>query len=226
MRATLTVSILSIVALFSATPARADPCAGASPFGDVPPGASYCTDALWAKNANITDGCGPSIFCPSSSVTRAQMVLFLRRMAGATFPANPHAESATLPAGDLDTTGLNSCTTTLAWNAGANASYAHVHAVVSMQAGASAADVQVSVGHSVNGGAFIPDHTTNQIVTVPAGQWGNASVIVNFVKLPANSLNHFWRVDLARAPGSATTGELTALRCQLRVLTQMDFVVP
>jgi hypothetical protein len=226
MKVTRTVSLFWIVTLLSPTQVHADPCTGPSPFLDVPAAASFCADALWAKNANITTGCGVNVFCPGSPVTRAQMVLFLRRMAGATYPANPHAESATLPAGDLDTTGLNSCTTTLALGVGANASYAHVHAVVSMQAGASAADVQVSVGHSVNGGAFIPDHTTNQIVTVPAGQWGNASVIVNFVKLAANSLNHFWRVNLARAPGSATTGELTALRCQLRVLTQMDFVAP
>jgi hypothetical protein len=226
MKVTPTVSLFWLVTLLSPTQARADPCSGPSPFADVSGAAGFCSDALWAKNANITTGCTGTLFCPGNPVTRAQMVLFLRRTALATYPANPHAESATLPAGDLDTTGLNSCTTTLPLNVGANASYAHVHAVVSMQAGASAADVQVSVGHSVSGGPFTPDHTTSQIVTIPAGQWGNASVIVNLVKLAAGSLNHFWRVNLARAPGSATTGELTALRCQLRVLTQMDFVAP
>ena len=59
-----------------------------SPFEDVFYYDGFCTDAVWAKNANITKGCADgSIFCPNDPVTRAQMVLFMRRMAEATFPS-------------------------------------------------------------------------------------------------------------------------------------------
>jgi hypothetical protein len=149
------------------------------------------------------------------------MVLFLRRTAAATFPAMRFTESATLPPGDLDSTGVNRCTTpALALFAGANASFAHVDAVASMQAGASAADVQMSVTSIVDGVPFDLPHLVNPIVTVPAGQWRQASVIASFRPLfPGTST--VWRIDLVRAAGSATTGELTALRCQIKVVSQM-----
>jgi hypothetical protein len=217
MRSALTVPLLSLVTL----------CPGSSPFGDVAQGALFCTDATWARNASITFGCGSGVdFCPDLSVTRAQMVLFLRRTAEATFPLSRFVESASLPAGDLDGAGLSSCATPpLAVASTANARYAHVHGVVSMRAGANAADVQMSVGHSIDGGAFTPDHTANQITSIPAGQWGNAAVMVSFVLLAPGTSN-VWRIDLARAVGSATTGELSDLRCQLKVVSHMDFDPP
>ena len=227
MRSAVTVLLLPVVTFVLPTPARADACSGASPFIDIPQAAGFCSDALWARNALVTVGCGAGpTFCPGQSVTRAQMVLFLRRTAEATFPSSSFAESATLPAGDLDTTGLATCTTTsLAVSADANARYAHVHGVVSMQAGASPVDVQVSVGHSVNGGAFTADHAATHIVTIPAAQWNSGAVIAGFVPISPGTAN-LWRIDLTRAPGSATTGELVGLRCQLKVISHMDAFPP
>jgi hypothetical protein len=216
---------LLIVACVGTAPAQADPCGGQSPFIDVPQNAGYCGDATWAKNANITTGCTATTFCPSSDVTRAQMVLFLRRMAVATFPTSRFTESFTLPPGDLDTTGVSSCTTpAIDLLATANLSFAHVHAVVSMRAGAGAADVQIRVGHSMDGGGF-SSHALPQIVTVPAGQWGNGFVMAGFMPVFPGTSNE-WRVELYRAPGSSTTGELSDLRCQLKVISLMAPVPP
>lgn len=63
--------------------ASADPCAGASPFADVAPGASYCTNTEWLANRKITLGCDATNFCPDLPVTRAAMALFMNRLGDA-----------------------------------------------------------------------------------------------------------------------------------------------
>jgi hypothetical protein len=63
--------------------ASAGPCAGASPFADVPATASYCTETEWLKNRNVTTGCGGANFCPGDFVTRGAMALFLKRLGDA-----------------------------------------------------------------------------------------------------------------------------------------------
>ncbi|GIK87354.1 MAG: S-layer homology domain-containing protein [Burkholderiales bacterium] len=216
---------LPLAALCVALPASADPCAGASPFSDVAPGDSFCSDATWAKNANITVGCTIGVFCPSDPVTRAQMVLFLRRMAEATFPAAILTESSAAPSGDLDTTGVAACTTANVPAPGLNEHASHVVAVVSLLGGATGADVQVAVSRSANGGGFVPASTVNPILSVPAGQWVNGSVMAPAVPMLVGS-TYRWRIDLARAAGSATTGELAGMRCQLKVFRSMEPVPP
>jgi len=224
MKRLLGVLMLLIFACLGTTQAQADPCGGQSPFNDVAQNDIFCSDATWAKNAQIVFGCNATDLCPHNPVTRAQVLLFLRRMAEATFPGQVFTESSAPPSGDLDTTGVNTCTTGSIAVLTANIRFAHVHAVVSLRAVASA-DVQVSVGHSVDGGAFSPNHTVNQIVTVPPGQWVNASVIVSLVPISPLTSNA-WRIDMSRAPGSATTGQLTDLRCQVKVITHMAPIPP
>ena len=133
--------------------AHAASCSGASPFGDVAQDAIYCSDALWAKNAGVTLGCTLQEFCPNDAVTRAQMVLFLRRTAEAGFPAAVQTESSELAPGSLGT-GLAACTTLATPHPGTNEQLAHVIAVVSLQGGAANADVQLSVSRSAGGGPF------------------------------------------------------------------------
>jgi hypothetical protein len=204
-----------------AQPVRADTCGdNTPPFDDVAQNAGFCSDAVWARNANITLGCGDGTnFCPQDAVTRAQMALFVRRFAESTFPVHRTSESTALPAGDLDTTGLDACTTTpIVLDAGANLSFAHLEAVVSMQGGASAADVEVSITFIRDGAPVGPGHLVNPVTTVPVGQWIHASVIGGFRPVFPGTSNA-WRVHVARAPGSATAGELAGLRCQLKVVS-------
>jgi hypothetical protein len=56
-------------------------CSG---FTDVAAGASYCSSVDFLKNRAITTGCASSptpLYCPGDYVTRAQMALFMNRLA-------------------------------------------------------------------------------------------------------------------------------------------------
>ena len=50
-------------------------------LGDVPSGASYCPSVQFLKNRAITLGCTATTYCPNDAVTRAQMALFMNRLA-------------------------------------------------------------------------------------------------------------------------------------------------
>jgi hypothetical protein len=209
-------------AMLSPTQARADECPEGTdpPFADIVNGDSFCEEAAWAKAAEITLGCDAfDNFCPYDFVTRAQMVLFLRRMAEATSPVSRFFESSALPPGDLDTGGLACTTSPLNVPTDAYGGFVLVDAVVSMRAGASAADVELTVNQRYLGVGG-PAHFVKPIVTVPAGQWRQASVITFYRPvLPQGTTD--WQVVLARAPGSSTTGELTDVRCQIKAIARL-----
>jgi hypothetical protein len=54
--------------------------AKSGPFFDADD-SPFRSSIIWAYRAGITGGCGPSRYCPTSSVTREQMAAFLRRAA-------------------------------------------------------------------------------------------------------------------------------------------------
>jgi hypothetical protein len=53
------------------------PCNGV--FTDVPIGAPHCANIERLKALNITQGCGPNLYCPLGNVTRQEMASFLVR---------------------------------------------------------------------------------------------------------------------------------------------------
>jgi peptidoglycan/xylan/chitin deacetylase (PgdA/CDA1 family) len=63
------------------------PAGRADHFRDVPPDSTHAASIGAAYEAGITRGCGPEQYCPSRSVTRAQMASFLARALG--LPAGP-----------------------------------------------------------------------------------------------------------------------------------------
>ena len=67
------------------------------PFTDVPDGAYYYDAVAWAVEAGVTSGTAAGRFSPNQACTRAQMVTFLWRAAGAPEPA-----SNVTPFTDLD----------------------------------------------------------------------------------------------------------------------------
>lgn len=77
---------LAILLLGAAVIARADPCPGSSPFSDVNASDGFCTNTEWLANRSITQGCGSGVFCPAQSVSRAQLALFMNRLAIALAP--------------------------------------------------------------------------------------------------------------------------------------------
>ncbi len=62
------------------------PSVSASPFVDADPSANYYTAMLWAVERGITNGTTPRTFEPYAPCTRAQMVMFLWRVAGRPTP--------------------------------------------------------------------------------------------------------------------------------------------
>ena len=64
-------------------------CAG---FTDTPDDGSgptaLCPSVQWLKNRGITYGCTATTYCPSSSVTRAQMAMFMQRLGNVLTPTD------------------------------------------------------------------------------------------------------------------------------------------
>lgn len=225
------VTLWSLLVMGSITSALAASCGdNGIPFLDVSANDIFCSDATWARNAGVARGCTEpdpvsqlSDLCPVTAVTRAQMVLFLRRTAEATFPSVFMTESSAASAG-LDGLGTPVCTTPvipafiaeLEPTPPPNGDFLHATAVISLLGGASAADVQVNVSRSMDGSPFFAATTVGSIVTVPAGQWADATVLSVFT--PNFQVDTRWRIDLTRAAGSATTGQLAGLRCQIKVI--------
>jgi hypothetical protein len=223
----LLLAVCAVLAILMTSQARAGGCTpGQNPFADVPDGSVFCTEALWMRNALVTVGCGNgSIYCGTEAVTRAQMALFMKRLARAVTPDTVYSGSGST--GDVDT-GLATCTTTPYTvppsNANVRTMLSAVGAVSFIANGN--ADVYASIEMSTNGGLFTPLGTplrvfapANQSTAVPV-LWsqtitgGSGALLV-----PGSSYQ--WRVLLLRAT-TGTTGEVTETRCNLLVTLPVD----
>ena len=81
--------------------AMASGCLGPSPFDDIAQNDSICSNAEWLKNRGVTLGCTANLYCPLDNVSRAQMALFMNRLAVALVPS-VNATSDTETNVDLD----------------------------------------------------------------------------------------------------------------------------
>lgn len=97
----------STVALVVATLAIAFPLGvlASHQFTDVPTSASYHDDVEALVDNGITFGCGGGMYCPSDSVTRAQMAQFLNRLGNLDGDATPSVDAASLQ-GSLPAVGV------------------------------------------------------------------------------------------------------------------------
>jgi len=77
--------------------AAASSCLGPSPFDDIPQNDPICSNADWLKNRGVTLGCTSNLYCPLDPVTRAQMALFMNRLAVALVPSVNLTEDITTP---------------------------------------------------------------------------------------------------------------------------------
>ena len=137
----------------------------------------FCEEAHWLRNALVTLGCGGDNFCPGQAVTRAQMALFMNRLATTLTPDVLVRIDSLSPTGDLDTGGVPLClTNTYAIPAGANGRYlSTMVASVSILTNGSA-DIKVEAEGSIDDGAFVMI-TGATPVHVPANQWTNVTHI-------------------------------------------------
>lgn len=221
--ATLFVCVLGWIA----GPAHAAVCNPAqSPFTDVPDASSFCTEVLWLRNALVTSGCAATLYCPSDPVTRAQMALFMRRLARALTPDILYAEQGGGP-GDLDT-GYPLCTTTLyAVPAGGNPRILLSAAGnISLLTDATA-DVFVNIQWSANGAPYVALGGMFALATVPGNQWTtipiqwSQSIQGGSGALLSAGTNHQFRINARRNAGS-TTGDVSASRCHLKIDLPVD----
>ena len=217
-------SVLIAIVVLASSDVRAVSCpAGQSPFTDVPDTAIFCTDALWLRNALVTLGCGNgTTYCPFDPVSRAQMALFMKRLATAIMPDVVHADVAAT-SGDLDGTGYATCVTPpYAIPSNANARiFGHAIGTVSILTDG-AADIAVTIEMSVNGGAFGTFLGNASRVLVPPNQWTVVPTMVAYTIIGPTGVHlapgdtYQWRISLQRQ-GSSTTGEVTSNRCQLAI---------
>ena len=70
-----------------------------NPFDDVPAGRFYTDAVLWAVEQGITQGTSETTFSPNETVTRAQTVTFLWRMAKSPAPTSDENPFKDVPAG-------------------------------------------------------------------------------------------------------------------------------
>ena len=218
-------SLLFALSLFVASAAHAGSCLpGQSPFSDVPDGEIFCNEALWLRNALVTVGCeSGTTYCPTQSVSRAQMALFMRRLARAVVPDIVYSDTASTSSGDLDGGGYATCLTapyTIPVDANARI-ISHAIGTVSILTNA-AADMVVQIQMSTDGGLYQTFAGNVPRVLVPANQWTVVPVMGGYTILGGNGIHlipgstYQWRILLQRE-GSGTTGEVTGNRCQVMI---------
>jgi hypothetical protein len=221
-------SVLVFLVAFIASGARAGSCTpGENPFTDVSNNDIFCSEVLWLRNANVTLGCGTgTTYCPTLNVTRAQMALFMKRLARTSTPDIVYTASGS--SGDIDT-GLAVCTTSTysVPATGANIRILlHALGNVSILTDGSA-DMFVSIEMSTNGSLYSNLGGSFSRVVVPAGQWTTVPVVWSqtitngsgAALVPGSTYQ--WRLKVQRA-AFTTTGEVTDTRCQLMITVPMD----
>lgn len=222
-------SLVLVTLLLAASNVRAAECnPGQSAFTDVPDNAIFCNDALWLRNALVTLGCGNgTTYCPSDPVSRAQMALFMRRLATAATPDIVFSDTAAT-SGDLDAGGFETCTTapyTMPPTANARI-MGHAIGTVSILTDA-AADLLVQIQVKIDDGLYQTFAGFMPRVQVPANQWTVVPVIGGYTILGNQGLNMIpgstftWRIFLQRE-GAGATGDITSNRCQLLINLPMQ----
>lgn len=88
------VSFFSLLALSAAAHAQyaafVPPACSSDPFPDVPVSHPFCAWIQQLVADGVTSGCGGGNYCPSSSVTRGQMAVFLERAMRGTAAWDPY----------------------------------------------------------------------------------------------------------------------------------------
>ena len=231
----LLAALFVVIVLFKPTDASAAACnAGQSPFGDVPDGAIFCKEALWLRNALVTLGCGDgSNYCPSESVTRAQMALFMNRLAVAMTTDTLVVHDGTGFQGDLDTGGVTTCVAG-PYTVPPNQNGRYLSSLLASLAVRTngAADLSLVSEMNVNGGQYTAVFGSPQVVHVEANQWTNATLLAGSGVIGAlgqplpPGAQYRWRVRITRLSGTVTTGDIFDTRCQVKIELPINPVTP
>lgn len=223
MRRSLIAACFALLAVAPENSQAAACAPGTNPFTDIDDNIFFCTNTLWLRNANVTLGCGNgSTYCPDDFVPRSQMALFMNRLARALTP-EILVDTGGPPQGTLEAD-VHTCQSPSVYTVppGNQRFISAVNANLSILTTADA-DIAVTVDMQTDGGAFVPISTPTMVVHVPGNKWtmasvhGNATLSLGIASLavqPGQTL--VFRVTMRRNAGSATTGQVSSTRCQLR----------
>lgn len=211
----LAARVLLLAGLAFPTLACADPCAGESPFTDVPAAASYCTNTEWLRNRGITLGCTATTFCPDEPVTRASMALFLNRLGAIITPTIFDTTFINTSDVDLDASPAERVCTLLD-NIEDFPRKIIVHATFSGLA-SGPLDYQASLLRSTDGGMTYSTIANSLVINGTSGaRWSNVT-LVGEVNADVGELRVAIRVE--RANGAiASTDDFTQYRCDTRLI--------
>ena len=186
------------------------PCGG---FTDIPPGAIYCDSSEYLKNRGVTLGCTSStLYCPSDTVTRAQMSLFMQRLGNA---LQPVVNVLQLQPGDLD---LDIAPRVCGTADVAPANYPRI-VLVNWSFAGQATGPLTARGYSVasvNGGVTYPISVDQNFMRTTADQangWVNMTGLASY-SLPAGETVRF-ALTLDREVGSGP-GNFSVSRCHMQ----------
>jgi hypothetical protein len=193
----------------------ADPCPGPSGFADVAQSDIFCTNVQWLANRSITTGCDRELYCPDDPVTRAQMALFMNRLARAMLPAFVTRIRSGTPI-DLGAPSIQCETPDIA-----GAPYERIaigNATMSALADASLT-MRADLAYSLDGGTswslFFSNTSVNR-GSIPANQWGNLSHADAVVIEPGEMA----RFGIQVVRDGAGAGNLDNFRCFLMIQYQ------
>jgi hypothetical protein len=134
-------------------------------FGDVPTSSPYAPYVEQFARDGITTGCAPSMFCPTTSVTRGQGAVFLvRALHGATF--TPPPATGTLFTDVMTTTTYASYIEQLARDGITTGCGAGIYCPSSPLSRAQTAIFIVRMQH---GASYVPPPATGVFTDVPTG---------------------------------------------------------
>lgn len=178
-------------------------------YADVPGASIFCDSVEWMGNRAITFGCTNANYCPTASVSRASMALFLNRLGAVLTPA-PMFVDAQPGALDLDASPIV-CRTALTPPA------THPRSAVASAAFAGlgggnltyAMSIVMSLDGGTNWGAIA---AVDSRTSAPTAGWGTADASAPMDIAPAESVRFGIRVGRV-----AGTADFTDSTCQLLV---------
>ena len=213
MRAVHALLILvatAALSLSASTRVDAADCAG---FTDVDTANPFCSNVEWVRNRSVTLGCtSATAYCPDDAVSRLSMAAFLNRLGTALTPTLLRVDTAP-GAIDVDANAIVCQTDDFAVTG-----YPRRALVDLAFAGraSSAVSLAADIVQSADGGAtwtslnFLPS-----LGSAGADTWGGISDL-GHADLEVGQ-NVRWGVRVSRG-GIAGSADLSASRCQLRVL--------
>ena len=172
------VPVLAMLFALASSPGHALPCLVA-PFFDVPAPDNTCSSIEWLKNRQVTLGCTNDLYCPGSFVTRAQMALFMNRLADAIVPppvvADVNIGATTIPIVTAGSVGAVPCSALLP-----AVSYPRTLVATgrgSFRMAMAAGDISMRMVYTLDGDTsnYLVATTSIQRTTATPSSWGHVS---------------------------------------------------